>query len=109
MSVVYATGSATIPHLRRIFDNRFSVYLGKISYALYLVHGPILNMLGFWLVPYLWQMTGKETMVGKETGFLLAAVIVTPLVVWAADIFAKEVDVRCVKLAKWVESLVSAR
>jgi hypothetical protein len=43
----------------------------------------------------------------KELGFGVAFVIVTALVVWAADIFWRTVDDRCVALAKWSERLVS--
>lgn len=52
---VYASSSSRISTLRSLFDNSFSFYLGKISFALYLVHGPIIHMLGFWLVPWCWR------------------------------------------------------
>ncbi|WYZ42506.1 hypothetical protein EsH8_VI_000205 [Colletotrichum jinshuiense] len=40
---------ASIPRiwwLKRFFETRFCQYLGRISYALYLVHGPVLGTLG---------------------------------------------------------------
>ena len=104
--VVYATSSTTSNYLRSIFDNPLSLYLGRISYALYLVHGPIVHMLGFWLVPAMWTITGKEGMLGKETGFGIAFIIITGLVVWTADIFWRCIDVRCVALGKWIENAV---
>jgi peptidoglycan/LPS O-acetylase OafA/YrhL len=104
---IYAISSTRTMALRSLFDNPFSVYLGQISFALYLVHGPIIHMLGFWLVPRCWDWTGKDTMMGKETGFIIAFVIVTAITVWAADIFWRFVDVRCVSLAKWFENLVT--
>lgn len=75
--IVYPTSSTCTSTLRSLFDNPVSVCIGKISYALYLVHGPVVHMLGFWLVPWCWSWTGKETMMAKETGFGVAFLIVT--------------------------------
>jgi peptidoglycan/LPS O-acetylase OafA/YrhL len=103
---VYATSSSHISTLRSLFDNSFSVYLGKISFALYLVHGPVVHMLGFWLVPLCWKWSGKETLLHKEMGFGVAFVVVTVVVVWAADIFWRAVDQKCVAFARWCEQFV---
>jgi peptidoglycan/LPS O-acetylase OafA/YrhL len=107
--LVYAVSSTRTHTLRFLFDNVYSRYLGKISYALYLVHGPIVHMLGFWLVPWFWQFTGRQNMAGKETGWLLAFMVQTPLVIWAADVFWRCVDLKSVAFAKWCEELVKER
>jgi peptidoglycan/LPS O-acetylase OafA/YrhL len=102
--------SSTRTHaLRAIFDNAYSRYLGKISYALYLVHGPIVHMLGFWLVPFFWKYTGRDTMFGKELGWAMAFCVLTPLIVYTADVFWRQIDVRCVALAKWLENFVQEK
>ncbi|KAF2428280.1 hypothetical protein EJ08DRAFT_671449 [Tothia fuscella] len=103
---VYATSSTSTATLRSLFDNPVSVYLGKISYALYLVHGPVVHMLGFWLIPWFWAITGKETMLQKEIGFGAGFAIATLCVIWSADLFCRGVDWRCVAFAKWAENLV---
>lgn len=104
---VYATSSTSTNAIRCLFDNPVSVYLGKLSYALYLVHGPVVHMLGFWLVPWFWSLTGKETQFQKELGFMGAFVVVTALVIWSADLFWRGVDNRCVALARWLENMVA--
>ncbi|KAF2395648.1 hypothetical protein EJ06DRAFT_525269 [Trichodelitschia bisporula] len=95
---VYATSSIGTNALRSIFTSRYAVYLGRISYALYLVHCPVVHMLGFWIVPAMWRMTWTrrrpEDMLGKEVGWLLATEIVTAATIWAADLFWRLVDRR---------------
>jgi hypothetical protein len=103
---IYAISSTRTTKLRSLFNNPFSVYFGKISFSLYLVHGPIVHMLGFWLVPRCWEWTGKDSMLRKEIGFGIAFVFVTCVVVWTADIFWRLVDDKCVSLAKRIERLV---
>ena len=109
--IVYATSSASRDTLRWLFSNRVSRYLGNVSYAMYLVHGPVVHMLGFWLVPWFWDRLGRQEGEGweaigmgkKEIGFGGAFLINTAVVVWGADLFWRGVDVKSVALAKWVE------
>src|ERR1700753_316048 len=101
---VYAVSSTRTHMLRSIFDNWYARYLGNISYALYLVHGPVVHMLGFWLVPWFWDNVtrsadGELSLWRKELGFGFAFVIVTAVTIWAADLFWRGVDVKCVQLA----------
>lgn len=63
-------------------------------------------MLGFWLVPWCWRWTGKETLIQKEIEFGFAFVVVTVLVVWAADVFWRAVDQQYVSFARWCEDFV---
>lgn len=74
---------------------------------MYLVHGPIVHMLGFWIVPWCWSFTGKDTLWRKELGFLIAFVIVTAVVIRAADLFWRYVDVRSVSFARWLEKKIT--
>jgi peptidoglycan/LPS O-acetylase OafA/YrhL len=89
--------------LSKIFSTRFAQYLGKISYSLYLVHGPICHTLGYTIVPKMLEYAGEETGLQYETGFFLASLIVIPVVFWAADLFERIVDMPCVEFSKWFE------
>jgi len=40
------SASSHLPWLRRFFELPFNLYLGRISFAFYLVHGPVLWILG---------------------------------------------------------------
>jgi len=107
--IVYSVSTTRTHSLRFLFDNAYSRYLGKISYALYLVHGPIVHTLGFWLVPWFWQFTGRENQWAKEAGWGMAFVVQTMLVIWAADVFWRVIDNRCVAFAKWCEMMVTEK
>ena len=74
---------------------------------MYLVHGPIVHMLGFWLVPWCWSFIGKETAWGREVGFLIAFAVVTAVVIRVSDLFWRYVDVRGVAFARWLEKQVT--
>lgn len=89
--------------LRRVFSTTPAQYMGRISYALYLVHGPFLQCCGFYVVPVLWRILGRETELKYQLSVWLGFAMVTPAVIWIADIFWRAVDETCVKLAHWTE------
>ena len=84
--------------LQRPFVTRVAQYLGDISYALYIVHGPFLFTLGAWLM----RLHG-----GDGSGWLYVAYFIvtflvdTLLCIWTADLFWRGVDVKSVVFAKW--------
>jgi len=125
--LVFTVSSA--PILQRFFKNSLSRYLGRISFALYLVHGPICHMVGHTIIPKFWAMTGGPTqappipgipesedpsrpfeggsVLGYEWGVVLGALIVVPFTIWMADIFCRLVDEQFVKLARKLENLLA--
>lgn len=92
---------------RTFFESSVAQYLGKISFAIYLVHGPVLHTLGYTVMNFVWtQMTGTETDGQYIIGFSLASLLVVPMVVWVADVFWRGVDEPVVKFARRVEERV---
>ncbi|KAF2150503.1 hypothetical protein K461DRAFT_269946 [Myriangium duriaei CBS 260.36] len=89
---------------KSFFSNRLARYLGRISYALYLVHGPILRSLGYSLAFKLWQITGRATQAQYSTAVVLTAIVVLPAVILAADIFCKKIDEPITRLSRRIES-----
>lgn len=96
---------ARMPTWQRLFNTAPIQYLGKISYAIYLMHGPVLHTVGYSIERWAWSVTGVEGW-WYYGGFWLAAIFVIPSVVWAADIFWRAVDAPVVKFAKWFEGKV---
>ncbi|KAI1188121.1 acyltransferase family-domain-containing protein [Nemania serpens] len=91
---------------QRVFESAAIQYLGHLSYAVYLMHGPVMHALGYPVQRWAWGVTGIDgPAYGK--GVVLAAVINIPLVIWAADIFWRVVDIPSVRFAKWLESILS--
>lgn len=97
------------PDIQKLFTNPLSQYLGKISYAFYIVHGPILHCLGYSLMPNIWAITGKETNFQYCLGFFFGWVLCLPIAIWAGDVFWRAVDVPSVKFARWLEDQLLAK
>ena len=92
--------------IQKLFVNPLSQYLGKISYAFYIVHGPILHGLGYCVMSFIWGFVGKEHTFSYCFGFLLGWLFCLPIALWAADLFWRTVDLPSVSFARWVESRV---
>lgn len=89
------------PLLQSPFTSSLFRYIGSISFLLYLVHGPVLHLLGYSLVLKL------QKAMGGELGLALALVFLTPIVIWIADLFWRAVDKPCAYLVARVEALCS--
>ncbi|KAF3762743.1 hypothetical protein M406DRAFT_264111 [Cryphonectria parasitica EP155] len=108
-----------LPWLRRFFETRSCQYLGRVSYALYLVHGPILWTLGDriytavgWDGPDVqvhlanvpWWVNRfplpKRGILGLELSFLLPQLILLPVTFWCAEMVMKWIDEPAVKIVQ---------
>jgi peptidoglycan/LPS O-acetylase OafA/YrhL len=103
-SIMLVLATNFSPILQRPFNTAFVQYFGKISYAIYLVHGPMLHTAGYNIMRWAWGITGHKTQGQYVSGFALSAVFVVPLVIWAADLFWRFFDAPTVRFAKWVET-----
>ncbi|KAG6007041.1 hypothetical protein E4U21_006401 [Claviceps maximensis] len=88
---------------QRLFNSAVIQYLGKISYALYLMHGPAMHVVGYHLEKMAYGLTGVEGY-WYNAGFVLGTMLCIPVVIWWADVFWRAVDIPTVKFAKWFES-----
>ncbi|KAI9147589.1 O-acetyltransferase PaAT-1 [Paramyrothecium foliicola] len=107
-----------ITWLRRFFETRFCQYLGRISFSLYLIHGPVLWSIGARLylavgwprpdiqehVPEWFNVlplpkTGPD---GLEVAFLLPHLLLLPLTLLLAEMGTRAFDKPSVKIASWL-------
>ncbi|KAF2729803.1 hypothetical protein EJ04DRAFT_537624 [Polyplosphaeria fusca] len=91
-------------YLRVPFETSLAVYLGKISFPLYIIHGPICHMIGEALVPFFWSFTGNETEIRYELGVCLAFMVVAVIVIWLADVVMRVVDTPSVRFGRTLQS-----
>jgi hypothetical protein len=114
---------AAAPHikwLKKFLETRFCQYLGRISYALYLIHGPILwtlgdrvhtavgwhqeeqlKNLGQWADKFVLPKSGP---LGLEVAFILPQIILLPVMVWLAGVVTRLVDEPSVRFCQWLYS-----
>lgn len=104
--------------LKSFFETRFCQYLGRISYALYLVHGPCLWVFGdrlYVLVGWVreshkvnWRgwcnamPLPKWGPFGLEISFLLPNLVLLPFTLWVAEVVARAFDEPAVKFSQWL-------
>ena len=106
IQVIWAVSQAEA--LQSVFKSPIALWLGNISFALYLIHVPILSSYGWDIVPAIWSITGNDGTLSYETGVILGFLILCPVVLWLADIFWRLVDLPSVKLAKLIEKKIFA-
>ena len=103
--VLFATIS-TSPVLRKPLESSSVQYLGRISYGLYLMHGPVIHTVGFGVVGLLHG--DSEEHVGTIE-YLVALTVTTACAIWAGDVWWRAVDMRAVKWARQVSDYMLSR
>ncbi|KAK3378276.1 acyltransferase family-domain-containing protein [Podospora didyma] len=88
---------------QRFFNSALIQYLGKISYSMYLMHGPVLHTFGYAIERACWGITGVQTDFQYYAGFALSSIFIVPLVICVSDVFWRGVDAPVVRFAKAVE------
>jgi peptidoglycan/LPS O-acetylase OafA/YrhL len=105
-----------ISWLKKFFEMRFNQYMGKISFAFYLVHGPILWTLGTKLYAATgWAREGatisssgwtnsfampKDGPLGLDVAFWVPQLILLPVTLWLAELATKLFDEPSVRFSQ---------
>lgn len=95
--VLWALESSVI--LQSAFVTSFARYLGKINYALYIVHGPALHSVRYGITSYICHFCEDATL-SHHISLFLSFLFVAPVVFWWADVFERLLDRPAVKLAQ---------
>ena len=77
---------------------KFALWLGDISFSLYIVHWTLVFTLGQSVTVMFINATGDFDM-----GFLLGAVVLYGVVFWVADVYTRVGDNRCVEYTRWIQ------
>ncbi|GAB1320027.1 hypothetical protein MFIFM68171_10237 [Madurella fahalii] len=124
-AVFLVASTSHIPWLKRFFETRFCQYLGRVSFALYLVHGPVIWTLGDrlyaavgwpkdsrmaglpqWAGIFKLPMTGP---MGLEVAFLVPQLILLPVTFYLAEVATRAFDEPSVRIPQWLYKTASAR
>ncbi|KAF6226855.1 hypothetical protein HO133_008296 [Letharia lupina] len=96
-----------LPPLQRFLTTGPIQYLASISFALYLMHGPLFDSIGGKIMtPILHSVTSMDEAGVWELFFVWIAGLFALGIpcLWAADLFWRFIDRPCVDFARWVES-----
>lgn len=114
--------------VKRFLESPVAQYCGHISYAIYIMHGPVLEILQKRVAGTLYQppmaapglpgyrpevlpggikgMVGVETAAQRTVAWFLGLAVLAPIVIWVADVFWRLVDIPMIKLARTIETSV---
>lgn len=106
-----------IAWLKAFFELPFIQYLGKVSYGFYLVHGPVLWVVGQRVYAAVgWHSESHATIgagwvnafplprwgpLGLELNFISAQFLLLPLTLWLAGIITKTLDEPSIRFSQW--------
>jgi peptidoglycan/LPS O-acetylase OafA/YrhL len=106
-----------LPWLKRFLESRFCQYLARISFALYLVHGPVLATVGNRVYAAVGLAKPEHTHIsdwidvfplpkkgplGLELAFWLPQLVLLPLTLYVAEVVTKLFDEPSVKFSNWL-------
>ncbi|KAH8888132.1 hypothetical protein GQ53DRAFT_768016 [Thozetella sp. PMI_491] len=94
------------PIVSRMLNSALPQYLGRISYSLYIIHGPLIHTLGYAVFPFFWTITGRNEGWRYLAGFGAAYMVLLASAIGMADLFWRMVDEPCVRLARAVRDRV---
>lgn len=109
-SILFVAAVGRLPFWQRVFNTSPVQYLGRISYAVYLMHGPVLHTIGYLIEARSWEAVSAAEKGGEAryiAGFVLGSLFIVPIVIWAADVFWRTVDAPVVRFSKWLERVCS--
>jgi peptidoglycan/LPS O-acetylase OafA/YrhL len=123
--MVWSAGE--LAQLRRVLEGPFCQYLGRISYAVYICHGPAQHLLqhrilGHPFIPEhgilgqdgysmavdgfgIRNIFGVDTPLQRLLTWFFGLVVLGPMVIWAADVFWRWIDSPIINAAKGLERL----
>jgi peptidoglycan/LPS O-acetylase OafA/YrhL len=96
-AVMLVTSLEFLPDLQAWFNHPFILYLGEISYGVYLVHYAVIQVLAKGLI-----LAMQARGVSFPTSWNIGSGIALMVVVWVGDIHWRLVDRKSVTFARWV-------
>jgi len=110
-----------LPSIKKFFEHPFNLYLGRISFMLYLVHGPILWTIGDRLYAAAGYVQEGHSVripgwanrfpipdvgpIGLELRYIVPQLFLIPFTLWVAELATTMIDDPSIKFAQWLYNL----
>jgi peptidoglycan/LPS O-acetylase OafA/YrhL len=102
---------ALVPHfswLKLFLEGWCCQYLGRVSYAVYLVHGPVLWTLGNWVYRHV-EIVGRQSgVLGMNVDMLVSHLVLFPCTIGIAEVARRLVDDPSVRFSRYLYRKVTA-
>ncbi|KAF3399716.1 hypothetical protein DPV78_006776 [Talaromyces pinophilus] len=108
-AICILVSASQLRFMQRMLTSAIARYLGRISYGVYLTHVAFLNVFGWRIVPWIWEITNDEGWFNRHGGFAVGLGICLILSIWIADIWTRAVDEPGVRLVKRIERWASSK
>lgn len=95
--------------VNKLLNSALLQYLGKISFSLYIVHGPLVHTVGYAVFPFFWKISGTQDVWRYVVGFAAGYVVLVAVVVWVADVFWRLIDLPSTIIAVTAQRLLSEK
>lgn len=97
-----------LPGIQSFFATGPMRYLGKVSYALYLIHGLGNKTVGFGLRKIVFSIIGKEGYWTFASSYVVTSLLYLPILLWWTDMYWRAFDMPSTTFAKWIETKSTA-
>ncbi|KAK4153588.1 acyltransferase family-domain-containing protein [Chaetomidium leptoderma] len=123
-AVLFVAATRHILWLKHFFETPFCQYLGRVSFSLYLVHGPVLSTVGERLYAAVgWPKASRLNNIpgwvdvfplptsgplGLEIAFLAPHLILLPVTFYVAEVVTRAFDEPSVRFPQWLYKTATA-
>lgn len=94
-----------LPSIQNLFLTKPLRYLGKISFALYLVHGLGNRTVGLFILNWTAFVFGSQGYWVNALRMGVSLLLYVPIIIWWSDIFYRTIDEPSARFAKWIEGI----
>ncbi|EFW22375.1 conserved hypothetical protein [Coccidioides posadasii str. Silveira] len=107
-TVILVWSMTGLPSFQRFFTRRIFLYLGNISFSLYLTHTIALKFLLYPIMPWLYLIFGYSTPFQYGLSFAIGGFLTVMLSFWIADVFQRHIEEPSARFTKWIDTKCSA-
>lgn len=93
-----------LPSVQRFFTRRIFLYLGNLSFSLYLTHTIALKFLLYPMMPWLYSIFGYQTSFQYGLCFAIGGFCTVLFSCWIAEVFQRHVEEPSARFTKWIDT-----